>query len=318
MTRLSITTYCLVLMLLAVGFPVNAQDKTDVNRINKWFDDQKEKQKSRDEYWKNIHVGPLQKPGEIQKAGTMQKPGAIEIPKGWKAIKSESLPCERRFTVSGDTLFDFDKSTLTPHAVSTLNLLVPELKRNTTHPVTVEGHTDSIGADTYNERLSFKRAETVKNWLSDNKLFDKDNIKIKGYGKNRPIAPNTNADGSDNPPGRQLNRRVEIIINTCVTVQPKSTTVSDGGDETPEEKSSKEATGESTDSQKKSWIDDGSTNGNQRSIEDPSKSNKDPSTASKAKDATNQNSDGKDFQTNTIPLTPPAEQPTKFDAVPAP
>ncbi len=294
-------------MLLAVALPVNAQDKTDVDRINKWFDDQKDKQKGRDEYWKNIHVGPIQKPGEIQKAGTMQKPGAIEIPTGWKAIKSETLPCQRRFTVSGDTLFEFDKATLTPHAVSTLNLLAPELKQNTSHPVTVEGHTDSIGTDTYNERLSFKRAETVKNWLSDNKIFDKDNIKIKGFGKNRPIAQNTNPDGSDNPAGRQLNRRVEIIVNTCVTVQPKPATISDGGDKPPEEKTnSGESDESSTSSPQKTWIIDEAT-GDGKSTNDPSKQATDASPQPNEQ-STSPNTGDKSFPSNVVPLKPSPEQ----------
>ncbi len=78
--------------------------------------------------------------------------------------------------------------------------------------VIIADHTDSKGSDAYNQRLSEKRAESVKKWLSENAGISADTIKTVGYGETRPMAPNANSDGSDNPEGRQKNRRVEIVI----------------------------------------------------------------------------------------------------------
>ncbi len=78
--------------------------------------------------------------------------------------------------------------------------------------IIIEGHTDSIGTEEYNLRLSQKRANAVKEWFI-NKAGLKDLIyETIGYGESKPVAPNQNPDGSDNPEGRAKNRRVEIRI----------------------------------------------------------------------------------------------------------
>lgn len=215
-------TRCLIAItfLVSSATPALCQSKEQVDKINKWFD--------------NIRTGTIQTPGQMQKAGAQQRAGAlqkageIQIPTGWKAIKTSDLPCQKRFAISGDTLFEFDRDTLTPQAVATLNLLVPELKKQVTHPVTIEGHTDSVGTDEYNMTLSARRAARVKAWLADNKVFDAANIKVVGHGKRIPVAPNTNPDGTDNPDGRRLNRRVEIVVNTCVTLDKPTTETATG------------------------------------------------------------------------------------------
>ena len=79
---------------------------------------------------------------------------------------------------------------------------------------TVEGHTDSLGTESYNQRLSERRAYAVRVALLSRGAFDQ-NLVVRGFGKSRPIAPNQNFDGSDNPEGRQKNRRVEVVMNTC-------------------------------------------------------------------------------------------------------
>lgn len=152
---------------------------------------------------------PIQQP-----EGPWQKPGAIQVPKGIQAIKQESLPCESRISVGGDALFDFDRSELRGDATETLEKLGPVIRKFGTHPIEIDGHTDAIGSLSYNQQLSEARAETVKGWLVK-RDFIPASTPIKGYGKTRPIAPNNNPDGRDNPTGRQRNRRVEILINTC-------------------------------------------------------------------------------------------------------
>ncbi len=159
--------------------------------------------------------GAWQTPGEIQQpAGPWQKPGDIQIPKGVQAVKSEDAPCLRRISVVADALFDFNKSDLRSDAAETLYAAGPEIAKAGQHKVTVEGHTDSVGSDGYNDTLSLARAKTVRDWLMAHNFIPADS-EIKGYGEKRPVAPNTMPDGKDNPQGRQKNRRVEIAVNTC-------------------------------------------------------------------------------------------------------
>jgi outer membrane protein OmpA-like peptidoglycan-associated protein len=156
-----------------------------------------------------------QKPGEIQKpSGTWQKPGEIQTPKGIEAIKVEEGSCQQRLTVGADALFEFNKASLNPQAEETLEALGPLILKAGAHPVRVEGHTDAIGSIVYNQTLSEQRAQTVKGWLVG-RQYVPDSTPIRGFGKSRPVASNTNPDGSDNPEGRQQNRRVEVVIDTC-------------------------------------------------------------------------------------------------------
>lgn len=81
-------------------------------------------------------------------------------------------------------------------------------------PATVEGHTDAKGSDAYNQTLSEKRARTVRDWLAARGALPVD-TPIQGWGERRPIAPNLKPDGSDDPAGRQKNRRVEVTLDLC-------------------------------------------------------------------------------------------------------
>lgn len=159
--------------------------------------------------------GPIQKPGEIQvPKGTWQKPGEIQVPRGIQAIKSETEQCRRRLSVVADALFEFNQAALTPRAEETLGALPAMLAEAGRHPMSIEGHTDSIGSVDYNQTLSEQRAQAVKTWLVARQAVPA-TASLKGYGKSRPVASNTNPDGSDNPEGRQKNRRVELVIDTC-------------------------------------------------------------------------------------------------------
>ena len=156
-----------------------------------------------------------QTPGEIQQPkGTWQQPGEIQIPKGIQAIRTEDAKCTRRFVVGADALFEFDKATLTPDAEETLGALVPLLAKAGKHPASIEGHTDAKGADDYNQTLSEKRARTVKDWLVAKGAMAA-STPIQGWGERKPVAPNTKPDGSDDPQGRQKNRRVEVVLDLC-------------------------------------------------------------------------------------------------------
>jgi outer membrane protein OmpA-like peptidoglycan-associated protein len=182
-------------LVLATALPALAQDKT---------------------YEIRQPTGKWQVPGEIrQPTGPWQKPGDIQVPKGIQAVKSIPVSrCERRLSVVADALFDFDKSNLRPDAGETLQAATPEIKKIGGKPSRVEGHTDAKGGDAYNMKLSEARATTVRDWMAKHELIPA-STPIKGYGKTVPAAPNETADGRDDPAGRQKNRRVEVVFDTC-------------------------------------------------------------------------------------------------------
>jgi outer membrane protein OmpA-like peptidoglycan-associated protein len=111
-----------------------------------------------------------------------------------------------------DVLFDFDKAEIRPDAVPTLEKVARLIKQSGDGIVQVNGHTDAIGTDAYNKRLSEGRAASVQQWLTSSGGIEAGRLRPTGYGKSQPVAPNSNPDGSDNPEGRQKNRRVEVII----------------------------------------------------------------------------------------------------------
>jgi len=135
-----------------------------------------------------------------------------EIQAALKDLGAKVSETEVQIDLPGDILFDFDKWDIRPDAEETLKKVADIIKAYKSPEVIVAGHTDSIGSEEYNLELSQKRADSVKNWLVEKGGINPDIIKTIGYGESKPIAPNTNPDGSDNPEGRQKNRRVEIII----------------------------------------------------------------------------------------------------------
>ena len=112
-----------------------------------------------------------------------------------------------------DVLFEFNKSTLTGDARTKVRDIADVLdeQRVRNRQISVEGHTDSIGGEGYNQRLSERRAVAVASAL-EKEGVSASRIHTRGFGKKYPIAPNKNSDGSDNPAGRAKNRRVEVII----------------------------------------------------------------------------------------------------------
>lgn len=112
----------------------------------------------------------------------------------------------------GDILFDFDSDALRADALQVLDRLVTLLDAFSAREVAVNGHTDSRGDDAYNAGLSLRRAERVHRHLAARMKTQGRVIGARGFGERRPVAPNAHADGSDDPLGRQRNRRVEIVM----------------------------------------------------------------------------------------------------------
>jgi outer membrane protein OmpA-like peptidoglycan-associated protein len=113
--------------------------------------------------------------------------------------------------VLNNIFFDFDKATLRPLSNVELKNLELILKGNPNMKAEISGHTDSKGSVAYNQKLSDQRAQAVVTSLIERGI-DKKRMKAKGYGKSMPSVSNTKLDGSDDPDGRQLNRRVEFTI----------------------------------------------------------------------------------------------------------
>jgi outer membrane protein OmpA-like peptidoglycan-associated protein len=130
-----------------------------------------------------------------------------------QALTVKDSPRELRILLAADVLFDFNKANIRPDAVPTLRQAVARMKAARTQQVIrVEGYTDSKGTDALNLRLSEERAEAVETWFIQNAGMPVSAFSPKGYGAARPVAPNQKPDGQDNPSGRQLNRRVEIVV----------------------------------------------------------------------------------------------------------
>ncbi|OGW17279.1 MAG: hypothetical protein A3G93_05295 [Nitrospinae bacterium RIFCSPLOWO2_12_FULL_45_22] len=101
--------------------------------------------------------------------------------------------------------FDFDKSTIKPESMPILKEVVDYLKDNPSVELSIEGHACWIGPDTYNQKLSERRTESIKNYLITEDI-EENRLMTKGFGEENPVADNETSEG------RMLNRRVEFKI----------------------------------------------------------------------------------------------------------
>jgi OOP family OmpA-OmpF porin len=108
-----------------------------------------------------------------------------------------------KVTLNADALFDFDRSVLKPAAKASLDSLAGKVKSLTLEVIVAVGHTDSIGTDAYNQKLSIRRAEAVKKYLVSQGIEAK-RIYVEGKGESQPVADNKTKEG------RAKNRRVQI------------------------------------------------------------------------------------------------------------
>ena len=114
-------------------------------------------------------------------------------------------PAAEKVTLAADALFDFDKATLRKDATDGLDALVSKLTGVTLEVIVLVGHTDSVGADAYNQKLSVRRAEAVKAYLVS-KGIEANRIYTEGKGESQPVADNKTAEG------RAKNRRVDVEV----------------------------------------------------------------------------------------------------------
>jgi outer membrane protein OmpA-like peptidoglycan-associated protein len=112
--------------------------------------------------------------------------------------------------LAGDVLFDFGSAAVRPDAAAQLGKVAHVLRQKAGEKVQVIGHTDSVGSDEANQKLSESRAIAVMAWLNGHEGIPAGVLQARGLGEKQPVAHNAKPDGSDDPAGRARNRRVEI------------------------------------------------------------------------------------------------------------
>ncbi len=115
------------------------------------------------------------------------------------------VPSSEKVTYAADAFYDFDKATLKPEAKEKLDDLVSKVKDINLEVIIAVGHTDSVGTDAYNQKLSVRRAESIKTYLVG-KGIEANRVYTEGKGEKQPVADNKTAEG------RAKNRRVEIEV----------------------------------------------------------------------------------------------------------
>ena len=119
-------------------------------------------------------------------------------------------PAATKITYAADAFFDFDKSVIKPEGKAKLDDLIGKIQGINLEVIIAVGHTDSVGSDTYNQKLSVRRSEAVKAYLVS-KGIEKNRVYTEGKGEKQPVADNKTAEG------RAKNRRVEIeVVGTRV------------------------------------------------------------------------------------------------------
>jgi OOP family OmpA-OmpF porin len=139
---------------------------------------------------------PAAKPAPAPAPAPVAKPAPRPAPPAVAATK---------VTYAADAFFDFDKSALKAEGRAKLDDLVGKVKDISLEVIIAVGHTDSVGSDSYNQKLSVKRAEAVKAYLVT-KGIEKNRVYTEGKGEKQPVADNKTSEG------RAKNRRVEIEV----------------------------------------------------------------------------------------------------------
>jgi outer membrane protein OmpA-like peptidoglycan-associated protein len=159
---------------------------------------------------------------ELERKSLELQQKELDLQRAQQAFQAQQSGRSLSMNLSGDVLFDYDKTALKPEAEVALKKVAVVLSQFPESKVTVEGYTDAKGSKSFNMDLSVQRAQAVKDWLVKNGGVLAANIATKGFGEDYAIAPNKNQDGTDNPLGRALNRRVSIIVEKPAAPTPST------------------------------------------------------------------------------------------------
>jgi OOP family OmpA-OmpF porin len=140
---------------------------------------------------------PMAAPAPAPKAAPAAAPAA--------PVAAAPVMVAEKVTYAADAFFDFNKSVLKPEGKAKLDDLVGKVKGINLEVIIAVGHTDSVGSDAYNQKLSVKRSEAVKAYLVSAGI-EKNRVYTEGKGEKQPVADNKTAEG------RAKNRRVEIEV----------------------------------------------------------------------------------------------------------
>ena len=149
--------------------------------------------------------------GYLPNAVHFTKPAVDDIILNNPTICLFDAPKEGGTVTIDNIYYDFNSASLRDESFPVLDQLVSMMNENKDMRLEIGAHTDSKGTDVYNLKLSDARAKSVVDYLIG-KGIAADRLESKGYGESKPVAENANADGSDNPEGRQKNRRTEFKI----------------------------------------------------------------------------------------------------------
>lgn len=144
--------------------------------------------------------------GAIAPAAAAAAPAAAGAPAAAaKPAAPAAAVAATKVTYAADAFFDFNKSVIKPEGKAKLDDLVGKIKGINLEVIIAVGHTDSVGGDAYNQKLSVRRSEAVKAYLVS-KGIEKNRVYTEGKGEKQPVADNKTAEG------RAKNRRVEIEV----------------------------------------------------------------------------------------------------------
>ena len=162
--------------------------------------------------WRDAHWTPATAAegcdGALVKAAPAAAPAPAPAPAPAAAAPAAPKPAPAaasKVTYAADAFFDFDKSVLKPEGKAKLDDLASKVKGINLEVIIAVGHTDSVGTDAYNQKLSVRRAEAVKAYLVS-KGIEKNRVYTEGKGEKQPVADNKTKEG------RAKNRRVEIEV----------------------------------------------------------------------------------------------------------
>ena len=149
--------------------------------------------------------GAIVAPAPAAPAAPAAAPAATPAPKAAAPVVAPAPPAATKVTYAADAFFDFDKAVLKPAGKAKLDDLVGKVKGINLEVIIAVGHTDSVGSDAYNQKLSVKRSEAVKAYLVS-KGIEKNRVYTEGKGEKQPVADNKTKEG------QAKNRRVEIEV----------------------------------------------------------------------------------------------------------
>ncbi len=150
-------------------------------------------------------AAPAPEPAPAAPAAPAPAAAAPAAPAPAPAPAAPPPPVATKVTYAADAFFDFDKSVLKPEGKAKLDDLTSKVKDINLEVIIAVGHTDSVGSDAYNQKLSVRRSEAIKAYLVS-KGIEKNRVYTEGKGEKQPVADNKTTEG------RAKNRRVEIEV----------------------------------------------------------------------------------------------------------